>query len=1402
VFEQLPGSADYNFEMLCRALVRRHYGQFGDFAALAQQPGVEFHLKVHTPCSLGELDRWYGWQCRWYDLPSGRAIGANRRGKIEKAIETTERELPDLTDWVLWTRRPLTKGDQDWFNALDTTMRLHLWTAAEVEEHLSGSAEIFRSTYFGELVIIPDALAKLHETAVAPIRQRWHPEVHQTVDAERTLRRTLGETDTWEDLLELADRLESDAAAVSGDLSDLEDSFADEATEVIELARETAAVLKDAHMTLDRGDLELLRQRLANRPGLPRAQLAALPRRLRAARKRAGLTTTNAIANYHRARELLEEIDSRLGVGLITVLADAGCGKTQLAAQITTAADDRPTGILLQGKDLAAGHSLDDLARRVVIQGHPVSSMDALVAAVDAAGQRAHRRLPVVIDGLNEAEDPRDWKNALASLDEMLSRYPHVLTVCTVRPEFADEALPAEVEQLEIPDFGHDTREAVWRYFNHYRIDAGDSDLPWDLLSHPLTLRLFCEVTNPTREQVVGIEAMPGSLTGLFDRYLEQSAKRIADLAPRTWRYYEQDVRTALHEIGAALWRERSRLLDFATLRRRLDDDGRPWDQSLVRALEQDGVLLRVPGDSPTSQYVMVVYDMLAGHLIANSLLAEHGRSGLEELLGEPTTVNTLAGPLSEQHPLAADTLRALVGLVPRRLHGAQLWPILEEPLKTQALRDAADLEGAYLDSTTVEELKALTVSPATGSRDLLYRLRQARGSPSHPLNAEFLDSAIRSMPVAERDLRWTEWLRRHQREVTSDLERLEARWRRGTVGSPASTLRARWVLWTLTSTVRSLRDQATRTLYWFGRGDPAAFFGLVFDALDINDPYVPERVLAAGYGVAMALQHDAENLAFANEVLPYAAKQLYEEMFAPRSPHATTHLLARNYARRVIEIAARHHPDLLTEEQLERVEPPYEEGGIREWGESEDKNEGQYRNGNHPFGFLDDDPMDRLGPDISKYHPNTPQYEKAKANLWWRVYDLGYSLDEFDSVDAQLASSSYRRSSHEDGSWVDGYGRKYSWIATCELAGFRDDLGLLKREWDDEQENWTHVDLDPSFPEELPSYELVPGDLLGDREQHLRDWISSGPSHAFEDILVLDELQGETGPWVLLWGYLTQDDRGARRRMFCFLQGALIDSSEGEKVADTVGSVEYVDLHTMLPSTHYTYAGEIPWCETYPSNEPFPVTITKGHQTVTRTDTETHYFRGAERLDKEECLEAILDQLPDDTLNITGTREEAALRADAERVAQELGIREAEESVTEEVEVPDNIVCEVTMPVTGHGWEDYHSELNPSTGANTPARQIADLLDLVSRPQTFDLYDSSGRRASATFRRGGQYSNKQEFTYLRKDLLDRYLEESGQRLIWHIFGERAILEAGLGIREESHEGPSYVRYDEVRMYD
>ena len=625
-FSRLPGSAESNFEKLCRAVVRIHFGQHGEFFALASQPGVEFHLKLHAACSLGGPGRWYGWQCRWYDLPSGRAIGNARRKKIERAIRTTEKLLPGITDWVLWTRYPLTKGDQKWFYGLRTKMRRHLWVAVDLENYLTGEAEILRRTYFGELVLTPGILASLHQKSAAQIRARWQPEVHQVVDAERSLRRMVGEIAYWNYLEQVAEQLRAEAQAIRSDSRQLGSEMSEATSKVSSLALASAETLSGAYTGLSKGDFDLLGQQLMNRPSAPSPSVSGIPHQLRALRSRAALSVTNALADARLVPRLLNDLNNSLRTRLVAVLADAGGGKTQLAAQLTIPAADGPAGILLFGSELHANHSLDDLARGVVIQGVPVASMEALIAAVDAAGQRAHRRIPVVIDGLNEGEDPRRWKPLLSTLNETLGRYAYVIVICTVRNAFADEALPEAIARLEIRDFAHDTVDAIRRYFAHYRISAQDADLPIQL-KHPLTLRLFCEVTNPERRRTVGIEATPRSLTALFDRYIKQAAERVAQLAPHTRRYYEQDVREALDKIGIALWQEKTRSLEISALRNLLGDAGRAWNESIVRALEQEGILIRYPREASDGSRLAGMYDGLAGHLVATAILAKFGQT-------------------------------------------------------------------------------------------------------------------------------------------------------------------------------------------------------------------------------------------------------------------------------------------------------------------------------------------------------------------------------------------------------------------------------------------------------------------------------------------------------------------------------------------------------------------------------------------------------------------------------------------------------------------------------------------------------------------------------------------------------------------------------------------------------
>lgn len=1352
-FAQLPGSADANFEMLCRALIRRHYGKFGTFAALANQPGVEFHLHLTSDCSLGKSGRWFGWQCRWYDLPAGKPLGAARRKKIAESIALTEKNIPGLTDWVLWTRRTLTKSDQKWFYAIKTKLTLDLWTGEDVESHLSGDALIFRGTYFGELVLTPDTLKALQEQAISPIRQRWKPNLHQVVQAEREIRRLLGELGSWNALQETADQLKVNVDRVTGDIGSLEAPLSEAVARFLQIGAEVGSCLIGVIAALESGDFDLLRQQASADFSQHLKTFSTLPGRLRAYQHPTALSVTNTLADIRQAGILLRQLAAVPSERSVFVLAEAGSGKTQLSAELTVAKQDRPAGILLRGKDLQAGATLDDLAKRAVtIQGTPVPSFEALVAAVDAAGQRAKKRLPIVIDGLNEAEDPRDWKAQLARARNVLQNYPYVLLVGTLRPAFEKESLPADALTFAIPDFGVDALDAIRRYFHYYRINTTDFEFSIEFLSHPLTLFLFCEVANPKREQDVAAENMPASLSALFERYLEQVAERIAELASRTHRFYQLDVSKALYQIGAAIWEEKARGLDFESLRKRLKDDSRTWDQSMVRALEQEGVLLREPPrGSQTGQQVTAAYDALGGHLCANAMLTDRGGLGFEAWAKEASTLAAFESTGPDRHPLGYDIFSSLVGLFPRRQQRNQLWMFFQGELRDRALHGAAYLEGAYLDAETVNEIRQLLVNDRN-EPGLYRRLRQTRGSQGYPLNSEFLNSALSSMSLAQRDLQWTEWVRVNRENLLADLVSLERRWQAHlNRGSESERLRAQWLMWLLTSTTRELRDLATRALYWFGRSTPAHLFQLTIDALSVNDPYVPERMLAASYGVCMALHCRPNRPKFRSQLLAKFARILYAKIFSVGAPNSTTHELLRDYAQRIIELADTHTPNLLTVRQKSRTVPPFKDGGIRSWQVVDDPNEDKYRSGNSPLGMdFANYTIGSLVPGRSNYNFSHPEYKKVVGSIMWRIYQLGYTLEAFGEIDKEIATSHYRdRGSRPP---TERYGKKYARIAYFEQYGLRKDQGLLKESRLDESGRSYDSDLDPSFPDQPPAARIL-GDLLGDRSASVAAWVTEGPSPDFVPYLIRGSLGKAGGPWILLDGSKTQEDKVAERHGFVRLQCLLLLK---EDEAEFLRLIKRMSLEGRsapdLDEDHLAFAGEIAWCDTILHNEMHTIDFVVGTREV---EVDLHDIRNILRLG--------------------------------------LLARRGDGPVFETENVYRSIP--VYAPVRRNSFSSAAIE-RPS--AVVPSKELVSEFKLWIDLPSWNMRDENGQ-ISSVYLDAGSLGDSEHHTFLEQQLIDRLLSSQALSLAWVVWGERQHYSED---RSKMENSPGYRNFRQVFRYE
>lgn len=1302
VFSELPGAADENFEKLCRSLVRRHFGRFGRFKQLANQPGVEFHLQLTEPCDLGAPPRWIGWQCKWYELANGQDLGAARRSKIIEGMEKTRKHVPGVTDWKLWTHHTLTKGDQEWFFALEKDrfpdLKLELLTATDIEDLLVGPGALLRETYFGELVLTPALLAEQHRLAAAPFKRRYQPEVHLVVGAEERVLRRLGGQSAWESLKTLSSALKRNCTDIGSLTDQLKTEIKAEVDSLFVRATGLAGLLDSLHAALGKGDFDAVQQMLLSNPSQP-VRYDRLLSKLRGARSDGAPLAANLVADIHAVSSALRGLERSIGVRAVAVLAAAGEGKSELAVKVTQPDGEFPGGVLLLAKNLHAGQGLDDLVSAFKIAGRSAESFDRLVEAVDAAGQRAGKRIPIVIDGLNEAEDPRNWRDELSRADELLKDFPYVLLIVTLRNEFAQMCLPEEFPQVEHNGFQEDPQTAIDKYFEYYKIDATDADLPIEFLQHPLTLRIFCEVANPRRQHTVGVEALPSSLTSLFEAHFDKVAARIAELSPTAHRIYQEEVQDALLTIAGLLWEGNARSLEFQAARTEVRDVGR-WDASVIRALESEGVLVRTTSEEG-GQGIAFSYDLMAGHMMARHLLA---RPSLTQWLQSDEGRAQFQFRKPGSHTFAYDVFQALVDLYPHRPGRRQLWQDLsDENLILNALSLTAQSDPRHIGRETVERFARAMQESKQFAQIAFTRLRGTRAARAHPFDMDFLHGVLLTMPNTQRDLFWSEWVRERSEEIEDDFEFLSTRWKSGDLDE-REIRRARWVMWTLTSTSRSLRDVATKTLYEFAGKRPVEFFRLAVEAIAVLDSYVPERMFAAGYGAALTSWSDI-NAVEMREALPRVAREIYQAMFAPGATHHTWHALYQQYCLGTIAIARMVDPACLSEDEVAHLLPPFSHLP------SPFENMPQYNPavierakhaairmdfGNYTIGTLI--------PGRSNYDDRDPEYQRVLRAIVSRMLALGYDPEQFEAIDRQMNSGPRMGN---DKHKVDRYGKKYGWIAYFEMWGVRYAQGLLAEE---RSARPSDADIDPTFPLDAMSINLQLPDLFNGQPTSTGTWVVRGPQPDYRGILEITEIDDLTGPWVVLDGFLEQNAPTDDRQVFTFIRGLLVESGEVARLCGLITGLEYPGNSTIPeePNYYYTYAGEMPFFS----------------------------IPGLSVADEQE-----------------GDRAEHMVSAN----------RWSKNGVV------------VDIPVQKYSWESYHSVVNQTSGASLPSKLLCEALSLRYRANKWDLHDASG--VASLYREVGEYGSQisGSFSYLRRDLLDRYLTQYGMALVWVMWGERGF---------------------------
>ena len=1068
----------------------------------------------------------------------------------------------------------------------------------------------------------------------------------------------------------------------------------------------------------------------------------------------------------------------------LLVSGEWGTGKTHLLCDYTQERIDRnqPTALVLaknfQGKVVA------QVCSRIEVGPTAASVFNRL----EKLGSQTADRAIVILDGVNEGSR-REWREAVTVIQALVADRPNVGLIVTCRTPFE----PIAIKQKDLEKFhkvehrGFDDQEfdAQAEFFQYYNLPLPEVPLLDREFSRPLTLKLICQsLENLTERKLkqgfAGIASGQKGMTYVLESFVNRVGKPIE-------RQYRLRAKGCWGLLKGNDQLPDGRLSGFApcmaaNLRgfvRPSEADRiiaanypalRPAQRShLLEALrtsgliEEDALWYSTKSGFKSRIVYRLPYQRFSDHLIARHLLKAHldvtsAKTIKRSFTGKSPLARTFR--LRRRHPRGyaePGWAQALITEFPERVR-KQLPPKQRElffvlPPRAQNL-DAyfrPFIEGVFWrDPAAFTEGTRAIVSHylSDGSEEwerMVDALAAVSTKPNHPYHARRLYNFLARFPMPDRDLRWSEYLR--QRYASPTIHRLLT-WA-GKLNAPNMKQRSATELvvllsLVLTTVVRSDRDVATKALVLIGEMFPEVLFPHVVTSLEFNDPYVPERMLAAAYGTTMSLV-DSEAAPTFRPLLGELAKILYGKMFRPNAPNATHHTLMRDYALGIIEIAQRVSCVTLPNTASRNLTAPFSNtnstfasDGTPDSTVTEAIDHAIRMDfGNYTIG--------RLIPIRDNYDYENPDYVQVRAKIERRIFDLGYRTERFQHVDAEIESVSWNLRDEEK---VDRYGKKYSWIAYYEMWGERE---AGRRQSDRNlEERTSDCGIDPSFPTRPPSWTPPIPDLFGDPSLAAEAWVEGGFTPNWQPLLVVPEINGHEGEWVLVEGYVRGTDESRDRDLFALLRGAFIARKDVHSFRSKFLKAKYPG-NRKLPkgaAEHYVFAGEAG---------------RRKHYARHLYQRNGRYRRQIVEAFDQYVQEPPIQKAPPVTVRITSVSGEG----------EETGAStfESPYSTGEIRHIPG---IRIEIPYIHFGWESYHSSQNTFSGFDLPAPRLIQHLDLVSKNREIDFYDSKGRPGTLYREDGDDWrGDRHSLLYIRADLLRRYLRDTRQVLVWCNWGHR-----------------------------
>lgn len=819
-----------------------------------------------------------------------------------------------------------------------------------------------------------------------------------------------------------------------------------------------------------------------------------------------------------------------------SIFAEPGFGKTHFACSIATnlmIKNSFPVLFLL-GRDFSKDKPLVDiLTKKLNLASNP--NLDDIMDMLDFLGEHYKCRLPIIIDGLNEADPHTNrWRDDLAELGRRVHERNNLLLITTCRSQkdyirviynhdkVTDIENSYELSGIE----SYDVKNAVKKYFAKYGIKPN----PHPNLSefqHPLLLKIFCTV-NAGKQN---FDIYGTSLTESMQKYSEQIIEIVANKEHPDYELRKFEIRKGLRNYAQTIWTSNNRDMLYVP-----DFFKNFLQNEYARGIIDEGCCTSEMIE--TESYVHFTYDMIAGYHIAEQIIATYPNK-IDFVSYVYTKMSKLFG--EERHIYGQDIVKSLVFLVPQKYgeHWSSLMPCSETIAAT-----FDGLDGVLASATGIKTLRTIITNNADNSniKEQLCEKIYCRVCIEHNLShfKEFLPLFIAMQPT-EIDQYW------NSRFVTySQMRDIQV------------FLHDDYVLemyeWddvvSFNIVMCGIMDKEFHEIYHkqlfshiLSHYDDISY-DIFTESLKISDTYIFESIVTALAGVGLRSEerdrYDIIVEVFEKYMLEYTSNCVL-----------LLDALETLYSYGKYKWGIVHDRSILSKNKSEIWQIiPYREADL-------------FSLYNYDFDKFNIRPL------YSPTYYSTFSVKKlSKSDVYGmllaRCRQNGYN----EGVCLQLNKDAYEKAKYRNTKFVN-YGEKYGRFALMELYGWLILNGYINPAYKDTF-RVEILDVDLSMPHFLKKRSLVSKSLMPQKLDDLGEWIEKDDSYFMEELFIC-RFPRYDGEWVMLQGRFKQEISDKYATYYMSGHAELADENMSDEAISKMQLVDSID-------TNHLYGAEIGW--------------------------------------------------------------------------------------------------------------------------------------------------------------------------------------------------------------------------------